>query len=111
MLSILIAGRSYRVVLEGDVLPGDGSDPAIFWEGKRLPYRVEDQRSLKTRRAHTGGAEAFRHLRELRVVQVDPDQPIAVILLLHAPDIAVGAVGEMPDPWKIMLPPRVRGLR
>jgi hypothetical protein len=21
------------------------------------------------------------------------------------------AVGEMPDPWKVMLPPRVRGVR
>ena len=60
VLSLLIAGRSHRVVLEGDVLPGDGSDLAIFWEGKRLPYRLEDQRSLKTRRAHTGGADGLK---------------------------------------------------
>ncbi len=27
-------------------------------------------------------------------MQIDADQPVAVILLLHAPDIAVGAVGK-----------------
>src|SRR5262245_12736567 len=46
------------------------------------------------RRTHPGGAKALRHLREIRVVQIDPDQTVAVILFLHAADIAVSAVGE-----------------
>src|SRR6516164_5137364 len=49
---------------------------------------------LGCRRAHPGGTKALGHLGELRVQQIDADQLVAVILLLHAPDVAKGAVGK-----------------
>src|SRR6516162_10043596 len=49
---------------------------------------------IRRRRPHPGEAKAFRHLREVGVVQIDPYQPVVVILLLHAPDIAVRAIGK-----------------
>jgi biotin carboxyl carrier protein len=57
VLSIIIDGRSHRVVLEHDAPAGNGNDPALYLEGRRLPYRIEDPRSLKTRRAHAGGSD------------------------------------------------------
>ena len=57
VLSIIIDGRSHRVVLEDDAPAINGNDPALYLDGRRFPYRIEDPRSLKTRRAHAGGAD------------------------------------------------------
>lgn len=48
VLSLLIDGRSHRVVLDDD-----SSDPALHLGHQRIPYRVEDPRSLRSRRRHT----------------------------------------------------------
>jgi biotin carboxyl carrier protein len=52
VLSLQIGGRSYRCVLEESP---EGT--AIHVAGRRLLYRVDDPRSLKSRRKHHGGAE------------------------------------------------------
>jgi biotin carboxyl carrier protein len=48
VLSLLLGGRSYRVVLDAD-----SSHPALLLGNQRIPYDVEDPRSLRSRR-HTG---------------------------------------------------------
>jgi biotin carboxyl carrier protein len=55
VLSIVVGGRSYRVVREDDAPAGNGSETAVLLRGARFPYRIEDPRSLKARRAHSGG--------------------------------------------------------
>ena len=55
VLSLVVAGRSYRAVREDDAPAGNGSEVAVLVAGGRFPYRVEDSRSLKARRAHSGG--------------------------------------------------------
>lgn len=57
VLSLVVAGRSYRVVREDDGPAGNGRDTAVLLTGARYPYRVEDSRSLKARRALGGGAD------------------------------------------------------
>jgi biotin carboxyl carrier protein len=57
VLSIIVEGRSHRVVLEDDAPASNGNDKAVYFDGRRFPYRVEDPRSLKTRRAHAGGGD------------------------------------------------------
>jgi biotin carboxyl carrier protein len=52
VLSLQIAGKAYRCVLEESA---DGA--AIHLAGKRLPYRVDDPRSLKSRRSRQAGAD------------------------------------------------------
>lgn len=52
VLSLRIGGKAYRCVLEES---GEGT--TIHLAGKRVPYRVDDPRSLKSRRARHGGAE------------------------------------------------------
>ncbi len=52
VLSLHIGGEAYRCVLEESA---EGS--AIYLGGKRLLYRVDDPRSLKSRRSRHGGAE------------------------------------------------------
>jgi biotin carboxyl carrier protein len=52
VLSLHIAGKSYRCVLEESA---EGT--AIHLAGKRLLYRVDDPRSLKSRRSRHGGTE------------------------------------------------------
>jgi biotin carboxyl carrier protein len=47
ILSLLIAGRSHRIVL--DAHP---TDPALHVGHQRIPYRIEDPRSLRARRRH-----------------------------------------------------------
>jgi len=83
VLSIIINGRSHRVVLEGDAFPGNGSDSAIFLDGMRLSYRVEEQRSLKARRAHTGGADGPKVIKA--------SMPGRVVRILVEPGEAVKA--------------------
>jgi biotin carboxyl carrier protein len=50
VLSLLIAGQSYRVVLDGHP-----SDPALHVGPERIAYRIEDPRSLRQRRRAAGG--------------------------------------------------------
>ncbi|MGA8532246.1 MAG: biotin/lipoyl-containing protein [Acidobacteriaceae bacterium] len=50
VLSLLIAGQSYRIVLDSH-----GEEPALLVGPERIAYGVEDPRSLKVRRRHGGG--------------------------------------------------------
>jgi biotin carboxyl carrier protein len=52
VLSLHIDGKAYRCVLEENA---EGT--AIHLAGKRLPYQVDDPRSLKSRRSRHAGAE------------------------------------------------------
>jgi biotin carboxyl carrier protein len=47
VLSLLIAGQSYRIVLDPDA-----TDPALHIGPHRIPYRIDDPRSLRSRRRH-----------------------------------------------------------
>ncbi|HEX3438468.1 MAG TPA: biotin/lipoyl-containing protein [Pseudacidobacterium sp.] len=49
VLSLKIAGKSYRCVLEEN-----GEASAIHLAGSRIPYRIDDPRSLKSRRSRSG---------------------------------------------------------
>jgi biotin carboxyl carrier protein len=50
VLSLLIGGESHRVVLDPHA-----EEPALLLGPERIPYGVEDPRSLKARRRHGGG--------------------------------------------------------
>lgn len=47
VLSLLLGGRSHRVVLEAG-----SPDPILHLGARQIPYRVEDPRSLRSRRRH-----------------------------------------------------------
>lgn len=47
VLSLLLGGRSHRVVLDAE-----SPDPILHLGARRIPYRVEDPRSLRSRRRH-----------------------------------------------------------
>jgi biotin carboxyl carrier protein len=49
VLSLLIAGRSYRIVLDPDT-----AEPALHVGHQRIPYRLDDPRSLRSRRRQAG---------------------------------------------------------
>lgn len=52
VLSLHIAGKAYRCVLE------EGPEgTVIHFAGARIPYRIDDPRSLKSRRSRAGGQE------------------------------------------------------
>jgi biotin carboxyl carrier protein len=51
VMSLIIAGQSHRLVL--DAHP---TEPALHAGPQRIPYRVEDPRSLRSRRRHAGSA-------------------------------------------------------
>lgn len=67
VLSILIAGQSYRVVLDPDTV-----DPAIHLGSQRIPYRIDDPRSLRSGRhqAGTDGPVTIRASMPGRVVRL-----------------------------------------
>lgn len=52
VLSLCIAGRAYRCVLEESA-----ESAAVYVRGKRSLYRVDDPRSLKSRRSRQGGSD------------------------------------------------------
>jgi biotin carboxyl carrier protein len=83
VLSLLIGGHSYRIVRENDAPATNGSETAILLDGVRFPYRVEDPRSLKARRAHSGGADGPRVIKA--------SMPGRVVRVLAAPGDAVEA--------------------
>lgn len=68
VLSLIVDGRAWRVVLE------EGADEtAVLIAGQRIPYSVNDPRSLKARRAHASGADGPRPIKASmpgRVVRV-----------------------------------------
>jgi biotin carboxyl carrier protein len=85
VLSLHIAGKVYRCVLEESA---EGT--AVHLAGERMLYRVEDPRSLKSRRSRQGGADGPKPLkapmpgRVVRVLanvgdQVEAHQGIVVI--------------------------------
>lgn len=67
VLSLLLNGRSHRVVLDGD-----SAEPALHLGPERIPYRVEDPRSLRSRRRHSGadGPAVLKASMPGRVVRV-----------------------------------------
>ena len=68
VLSLIVDGRAWRVVLEDDA-----NEPAIHIAGERIPYRVDDPRSLKGRRARVGttdGPKAIKASMPGRVVRI-----------------------------------------
>lgn len=68
VLSLIVDGRAWRVVLEEDA-----NEPAIHVAGERIPYRVDDPRSLKARRARAGGVDGPKTIKASmpgRVVRV-----------------------------------------
>lgn len=76
VLSLLLEGRSYRLVLEEDP-----NDPAILIAGRRLPYRLDDPRSLKARRSHAGSSDGPKPIKASmpgRVVRVLVERDAAV---------------------------------
>jgi acetyl/propionyl-CoA carboxylase alpha subunit len=52
VLSLIIDGRAWRVVLEEGI-----DEPAVRLSGERIPYRIDDPRSLQSRRARSGGTD------------------------------------------------------
>lgn len=68
VLSIIVDGRAWRVVLEEDA-----NEPALHIGGVRVPYRVDDPRSLKGRRGHGAGTDGPKPIKASmpgRVVRV-----------------------------------------
>lgn len=68
VLSLLINGHEWRVILEND-----SEEPAVHIAGYRIPYRIDDPRSLKGRRARvtgTAGPKSIKASMPGRVVRV-----------------------------------------
>lgn len=68
VLSLIVDGRAWRVVLEDDA-----NEPAALIGGERVVYRVDDPRSLKARRAHDGVSDGPKPIKASmpgRVVRV-----------------------------------------
>lgn len=68
VMSLIVAGRAWRVALEDDA-----NEPALHIAGDRIPYRVEDPRSLRARRAHVAGVDGPKTIKASmpgRVVRV-----------------------------------------
>jgi biotin carboxyl carrier protein len=68
VLSLILDGRSYRIVLEDAA-----EDPALYVGSRRVVYRMEDPRSLKSRRARAGAGDGPKTLKASmpgRVVRV-----------------------------------------
>ncbi len=86
VLSLLIAGQSYRIVLDPDT-----TDPALHVGPRRIPYRIDDPRSLRSRRRHAGaqGPVTLKASMPGRVVRVlvEKDDIVAAhqgVLVLEA---------------------------
>ncbi len=67
VLSLLIGGKSYRVVLDPDP-----ADPALHIGAQRVPYRIDDPRSARSRRrqAKSDGPVALKASMPGRVVRL-----------------------------------------
>lgn len=76
VLSLIVEGRAWRVVLEDDA-----DESAMYVGGGRIPYRIDDPRSLKARRARSSGSDGPKAIRASmpgRVVRVLAQQGEAV---------------------------------
>jgi len=75
ILSLVIGGRSYRIVLDQD-----NFDPALHIGSRRIPYRIEDPRSLRSRRRHarTDGPVAIKASMPGRVLRILAEKGEAV---------------------------------
>ncbi len=75
VLSLLIAGQSYRVVLDADP-----AEPALHLGAQRIPYRIDDPRSARSRRRHarTDGPVALKASMPGRVVRLLVEKGAAV---------------------------------
>jgi len=81
VLSLVVAGRAYRAVREDDAPAGNGSEVVVLVAGGRYPYRVEDSRSLKSRRAHASGHDGPKTIKASmpgRVVRVLAERGVEV---------------------------------
>lgn len=68
VLSLLVEGRAWRVLLDDDP-----NEPAVLIAGERMTYRVDDPRSLKARRARSGATDGPKTIKASmpgRVVRV-----------------------------------------
>jgi len=68
VLSLLIAGKAYRCLLDED-----SDDPAMYVGHERIPFRVDDPRSLSARRSkgsHATGPIAIKAPMPGRVVRL-----------------------------------------
>jgi len=65
VLSLLIAGQSYRIVLDADP-----ADPALHVGAQRIPYRVDDPRARSRRNARTDGPVTLKSSMPGRVIRV-----------------------------------------
>ena len=86
VLSLLIDGQSFRIVLDADL-----NDPALHVGAQRIPYRIDDPRSLRSRRRHarTDGPVTLKASMPGRVVRllVEKGDAVAIhqgVLVLEA---------------------------
>lgn len=75
VLSLLMGGKSYRVVLDPDP-----ADPALHVGPQRIPYRIDDPRSARARRRHakSDGPVTLRASMPGRVVRLLVEKGAAV---------------------------------
>ena len=75
VLSLLIGGKSYRVVLDADP-----ADPALHIGAQRVPYRIDDPRSARSRRrqAKSDGPVSLKASMPGRVVRLLVEKGAAV---------------------------------
>ena len=76
VLSLLIENRSHRCILDPH-----SAEPAVQVEGHSFPYRIEDPRSLSSRRARSavsGGAQLIKAPMPGRVVRLMVERGDAV---------------------------------
>ena len=105
VLSLLIAGHSWRVVLDPDTV-----DPALHVGPQRIPYRIDDPRSLRSRRRQAGteGPITLRASMPGRVVRVLVEK--GDTLAAHQGVLVVEAM-KMQNEMKAPREGRVRDLR
>lgn len=58
LLSLLMEGRSYRILFD----PRPGSEAALVIQERRIPYRIDDPRSLRSRGAADGADTGARSI-------------------------------------------------
>jgi biotin carboxyl carrier protein len=105
LLSLLIHGQSYRIVLDADP-----TDPALHVGPQRIPYCIDDPRSLRSRRrlARTDGPITLKASMPGRVVRVMVEKGTAVAT--HQGILVVEAM-KMQNEMKSPKDGRVRELR
>ena len=105
VLSLLIEGQSFRIVLDADL-----NDPALHIGAQRIPYRIEDPRSLRSRRrlAGTEGPVTLKASMPGRVVRLLVNKGDAVAI--HQGVLVLEAM-KMQNEIKSPKDGRVRDLR